>query len=95
MIQLFAKLVNSFLQKRESGVRTMKRKHPYAELVRSIRVFRAENNCTNQTVAELAGISYSKLIAFISNSRVDDDTARAISKAIGYGIYAENGRAAV
>lgn len=62
--------------------------HPYADLVRSIRVYRAENDCTNKEIAQRAGISYSKLIAFISNARVDDDTVRAISKAIGYGIYA-------
>ncbi|MBD5111840.1 MAG: helix-turn-helix transcriptional regulator [Ruminococcaceae bacterium] len=68
----------------------MPNNHQYADLVRCIRVYRAENFCTNKEVAERAGISYSKLIAFISNTRVDDDTARAISRAIGYGIYATN-----
>lgn len=71
----------------------MQNNHPYANLVRSIRIYRAENNCTNKDIAKRAGISYAKLGAFIANSRVDDDTARAISKAIGYGIYA--GRAAM
>lgn len=66
----------------------MAKNHPYADLVRSIRVYRAENGCTNKELAKRAGISYSKLSAFIANSRVDDDTARTISKAIGYGIYA-------
>lgn len=66
----------------------MQERHPYKELVSSIRMYRAANDCTNKDVAKLAGISYAKLVAFISNSRVDDDTARAISKAIGYGVYA-------
>lgn len=68
----------------------MPNNHPYADLVRSIRVYRAENDCTNKELAERAGISYAKLNAFISNARVDDDTARAISRTIGYGIYATN-----
>lgn len=68
----------------------MKLNHPYVGLVKAIRDFRDENQCTNEDVARLAGIKYSKLTAFISNSRVDDDTARAISRAIGYGIYATN-----
>ena len=70
----------------------MQGKHPYKELVGSIRVYRAANDCTNKDVAKRAGISYAKLVAFIANTRVDDDTARAIAKAIGYGIYAEKAR---
>ncbi len=60
----------------------MPKEHPYAKLVRDIAIYRATNSCTNKDVAKLAGISYAKLVAFISNSRVDDDTARVIAKAI-------------
>lgn len=67
----------------------MQKKHPYEELVSSIRVYRAVNRCTNKEVAKRSGISYAKLVAFISNTRVSDDTARSIAKAIGYGIYTE------
>lgn len=78
---------NQINTKKESDF--MQNAHPYKELVKGIRVYRAENNCTNKDVAKLSGISYAKLNAFICNTRVDDDTARAIAKAIGYGIYAQ------
>lgn len=67
----------------------MQKQHPYAELIRQIRIYRAANDLKNDDIARAAGISYPKLNAFISNTRVDDDTARAIAKAIGYGIYSE------
>ncbi len=70
----------------------MQTKHPYAKLVRNIAIYRAANSCTNKDVAKLAGISYAKLVAFISNARVDDDTARAIAKAIKYGVYATSSK---
>ncbi len=70
----------------------MQTRHPYAKLVRSIAIYRAANSCTNRDVAKLAGISYSKLVAFISNARVDDDTARAIAEAIKYGVYATSSK---
>ena len=67
----------------------IKHNHPYKELVRQIADYRYTNNTNNEDIAKLAGISRAKLAAFITGERVDDDTARAIAKAIGYGIYAE------
>lgn len=70
----------------------MKHNHPYKELVRQIADYRYTNNTNNQEIAKAAGISHAKLTAFITGARVDDDTARTIAKAIGYGIYAGKAR---
>lgn len=93
MILLFVKFVNSLVQKttREEGI-FIRHNHPYKELVRKIADYRYTNNTNNENIAKAAGISHAKLTAFITGTRVDDDTARAISKAIGYGIYAEKSR---
>lgn len=70
----------------------MKHDHPYKELVRQIADYRYTNNTNNQEIANATGISRAKLAAFITGERVDDDTARTIAKAIGYGVYAEKAR---
>lgn len=70
----------------------IKHNHPYKELVRQIADYRYTNNTNNKSIAASAGISHAKLAAFITGERVDDDTARAIAKAIGGGIYAEKAR---
>lgn len=54
--------------------------------MRKIADYRYTNNTTNGKIAAMAHISRAKLAAFITGARIDDDTARAISKAIGYGI---------
>lgn len=61
----------------------IKPNHPYEWLVRKIADYRYANNCTNQTVADMAGLKRSKVVAFIAGTRVDKKTADKIAEAIG------------
>ncbi len=70
----------------------MKENHPYRDLVGEIAKYRQINSCTNREIGKLAHLSRAKVSAFIAGTRVDDDTARSIARAIKYDTLAQNGK---
>ena len=60
----------------------IKQNHPYAELVAEIARYRYVNNITNKDLAKKTGLSRAKIAAFITGTRVDEQTAKILSVAV-------------